>query len=721
MDGKQDYIQQLIAEFDKEVPHLKESMEELYQLQEQFVSDFNREKLASMTLEEYSLGRGADGKDNFCHRLEIDLDELGSMRGISSEKFGVWSSIGNGDYKISRTFKKKHKDDYDQAFEEVRELLVDLYDAGKNEDIAAISSNILHDWLKGKLLSIYFPDRYLNIFDRGMLKKCCDALGIELQQQDSVYLRECLYEYYKENETTKNWPLNLFGAFLWTKFRNLDASTLQTEPRMNLEELFKRYLSECVRNNDKKIKVEDLQMLYSDVTVNSYINGIRKINNKFNLNVFEINSSKEIIDKLSEWVKDADFIKLDNGNSNNSSNALKHYYFFLKARELFMAEGAPHVATPTAAGTQEADMSRYLNALRTKPFMLLAGISGTGKSRIVRELAYRCCPDEDDLRSDSTTPGNYLMVEVKPNWHDSSELKGYYSNISQKYILTPFIKFLVKAKKYPHVPFFVCLDEMNLAPVEQYFAEFLSIIETRRLKGDKLTTGVFVEKKYLTELGEAEDLTIPANVFVIGTVNMDDTTHQFSRKVIDRAMTIEMNGGKLEDMFGGSTALSYSPQSWSMDKELKVQYVTADEVLAAHPKWADSIKQQLVLKLNEVNACLNGTPFEVSYRVLNELVIYLGVLLDNEEPTTDDEFDDLVARAVDQILLMKVLPRIEGEEELFALTEEEQKVHPNVPNKLAWLQDICPNIEVAEGEMTAKKKIAEMLTRLNNGFTRFWP
>ena len=118
-----------------------------------------------------------------------------------------------------------------------------------------------------------------------------------------------------------------------------------------------------------------------------------------------------------------------------------------------------------------------LSAIRTKPFILLAGISGTGKSRIVRELAFKSCPKYLQDK-DGTTPGNYCMIEVKPNWHDSTELLGYYSNLSFSYQYKKFVKFLVKAMMNPEVPFFVCLDEMNLAPVEQYFAEILSVLET---------------------------------------------------------------------------------------------------------------------------------------------------------------------------------------------------------------------------------------------------
>ena len=131
--------------------------------------------------------------------------------------------------------------------------------------------------------------------------------------------------------------------------------------------------------------------------------------------------------------------------------------------------------------TLNKDVVSYLSAIRTKPFLLLAGISGTGKSRIVKEMAYASCPDEGDLREDKTSPGNYCLVEVKPNWNDSTELLGYETVLDGgNYHLTKFVKFLIKAMQHENVPFFVCLDEMNLAAVEQYFAEFLSILESRK-------------------------------------------------------------------------------------------------------------------------------------------------------------------------------------------------------------------------------------------------
>jgi hypothetical protein len=433
--------------------------------------------------------------------------------------------------------------------------------------------------------------------------------------------------------------------------------------------------------------------------------------------------------------------------------------------------------TPTL---EENDFNTYLTAIRTKPFILLAGISGTGKSRIVRELAFKSCPQylQDE---EGTTPGNYCMIEVKPNWHDSTELLGYYSNLSKGYQFKKFVMFLVKAKMFPKVPFFICLDEMNLAPVEHYFAEILSILETRKhpkiagtdeVDMEVIKTDPIVEARYFKELGqmsttknvstgqafsmnltdrdiymklfgiETENdideevgkktdlttigLTLPDNVIIIGTVNMDDTTHQFSRKVIDRAMTIEMNGGKLSDMYGGSNDLEYldeaEQEKWQ--KAFVQRYVTADEVLKEHSEVADKIIEEVPEKLDNINKALKGTPFEVSYRVLNELTIMIGVMLD--DPAEEGDIESIIDKALDRILLMKILPRIEGDADMFNLSSEFKKKNDIThENRLEWLKELASNIVISEDEphqQTAREKIQEMIERLGNQeFTRFWP
>lgn len=394
----------------------------------------------------------------------------------------------------------------------------------------------------------------------------------------------------------------------------------------------------------------------------------------------------------------------------------------------------------------------YLSAIRTKPFLLLAGISGTGKSRIVKEMAYASCPDEGDLREDKTSPGNYCLVEVKPNWNDSTELLGYETVLDGgNYHLTKFVKFLIKAMQHENVPFFVCLDEMNLAAVEQYFAEFLSILESRKdvdgtIKSEPLIPAAIFNKydnKLLKELFPSkekqekgtgypivdeelapysnatyeilreEGLRIPRNLIVVGTVNMDDTTYQFSRKVIDRAMTIEMNEVNLNDMFDieKSDALSYREdvvdkgcffapfaqsnnalQQMNGERELLVEKIkaTIGQTDADGTTTPDSLE-----------AILGKTPFRIAYRVVNELILHFYALRQENKKA---EFEELYNKALDNILMMKVLPRIEGNEDL---------VKEPLAQLATWTEVAYPK---------ANAKIVEMRERLERShFTSFWP
>lgn len=416
----------------------------------------------------------------------------------------------------------------------------------------------------------------------------------------------------------------------------------------------------------------------------------------------------------------------------------------------------------------EIKEDKVVTALRTKPFLLLAGISGTGKSQKVQELAYMTCPEGELRNENGTAPGNYCLVEVKPNWHDSTELLGYYSALSGRYELTDFIRFVYKAIKNETVPFFLCLDEMNLAPVEQYFAEYLSVLETRKNVGGKIQTQPLLKKEvfancalYKKETEESNPhmtsdgtlqvskalysekdaeiisylkdngLSLPDNLFVIGTVNMDDTTHQFSRKVIDRAFTIEMNGGNMADMFNdeSKSLLEYRNEDDVVPlATFRPKFVRAYEVLddVRYAKYAETIKTKIPELLgnsdgtadeDSINGVLNNTPFRVSYRVQNELVLYLSVLI--EQAGYPEEIDSLIGEAVLAILLEKVLPRVQGEQKQLATKNDSSNVLKDLKAFVA------KNFAPSEGETNGLyqkvvSKLAEMDEKLDNYYTNFF-
>ena len=376
----------------------------------------------------------------------------------------------------------------------------------------------------------------------------------------------------------------------------------------------------------------------------------------------------------------------------------------------------------------------YITAIKSKPFLLLAGISGTGKSRIVRELA-RACWDDGSEQYEAQKPKNFEMVQVKPNWHDSSELIGYVSRVSGKPVFEAgdFLKFVAKAWENPEVPYFLCLDEMNLAPVEQYFAEYLSVVESRKADGDGVITTDPILKKCdeqwyfdltakLTNDDEIrarfnkDGICIPQNLIVVGTVNMDETTFSFSRKVLDRAMTIEMNE---VDLYGGLT-----------DRHEKIGKLEAGNLIGTAVEGVDVYKnnkevcEKVINYLKVINANLEGTPFKVAYRTRNEFLLYVvnNLPYNKEEDGSEIAQSEIIARALDEITSMKILSRIEGDEtKIGNLLEQLREI---ISGQLKTISDIeysATKNEEGKAYSISLAKLKEMEKRLKtSGYTSFW-
>lgn len=378
----------------------------------------------------------------------------------------------------------------------------------------------------------------------------------------------------------------------------------------------------------------------------------------------------------------------------------------------------------------------YLSALRTKPFMLLAGISGTGKSRIVRKLAQASVTEKLQKIYDPKSvekgfnrwelhkPANFELVQVKPNWHNSLEVVGYKSNIgSPHYEFTPFVEFVARAWKHQDVPFLLCLDEMNLAPVEQYFAEFLSAIESRSIENgeyetdpiikpfsefdtrddngnvtDKLSDRMIAKligkldtqtKSDLADRFRTKGLTLPKNLLVLGTVNMDETTFSFSRKVLDRAMSIVMNDVEYDKFFTGETENDMAEFD-DATKELLIDRPIRG--LEAENNGAEQVEQYLTA----INEVLNETPFKLGYRAANEALLYVSAA-----HQFDGSID--VNAALDEFTLMKILSRIEGDKR-------------SIENLLDDLQRV-----INDNYPASNKKLVQMAKTLQNKqFVSYW-
>lgn len=403
-----------------------------------------------------------------------------------------------------------------------------------------------------------------------------------------------------------------------------------------------------------------------------------------------------------------------------------------------------------------SDLLPYLTAIRTKPFLLLAGISGTGKSRMARLLAQATASNE---LANAQKPGNFELIPVKPNWHDSTELLGYVSRISgnPEYILTDFVRFLFKASVYPQTPFFLCLDEMNLAPVEQYFAEYLSVIETRsKNENGIITTDVLIKfdpdiygasvvfqlENYYDDFISPEvswenisnaikndgGLRIPSNLVVIGTVNMDETTFSFSRKVLDRAMSFELNDVNMDEgVMADNSALP------SIDTAaVKASLLSANETYQA----CQPVAKIVLERLKRINGKLEGTPFKIAYRSRNEIMIYVYERMrDSIAMNYPDEnavrSSELFHQAMDEAVSMKILSRIEGDEQRIqdsfldnlemAITGDVTFEQPD-PNDVANQGDKEADAAHRNNEPypICRAKLKQMRTQLKHGYVSFW-
>ncbi|MDA2098746.1 DUF3578 domain-containing protein [Bacillus cereus] len=338
---------------------------------------------------------------------------------------------------------------------------------------------------------------------------------------------------------------------------------------------------------------------------------------------------------------------------------------------------------------EKKDLINFFLSLKTKPFVILSGISGTGKTKIVQWFAESLGATEEN--------GQFTLIPVRPDWSDSSDLLGYV-NLQGEFQDRPLIKVLEAADANPNRPYFVVLDEMNLARVEYYFSDFLSVIESRKWKDGKIVTS-----PVLPESITNKHITIPSNVYIIGTVNMDETTHPLSKKVLDRANTIEFNTVNL-DYFNFLMDMEEKEAEVASNRSLETEYLHLKECFKENEDLVRNISTILI----EINKILESVGAQVGYRIRDEICFYMAY---NEQGKLLS-FDE----ALDYQIYQKILPRLAGSD---GRTEE----------VLKQLYVLCANEEYDSGNNDASyakyprsaNKLSHMLRRFEyDGFTSFW-
>ena len=358
-------------------------------------------------------------------------------------------------------------------------------------------------------------------------------------------------------------------------------------------------------------------------------------------------------------------------------------------------------------------IENFYLSLKSKPFVILAGISGTGKTKLVKLFAEAIGATSDN--------GRFTIIPVRPDWSDPSDLIGY-KDISGVFRPGPLTEVLVQAREPQNrnKPFFVCLDEMNLARVEHYFSDLLSILETAQWSGEEIITDSIIKREMLETVEDKQrygNLYLPDNVYIIGTVNMDETTYPFSKKVLDRANTIEFNEIDLTQLPNLTEEDFASPVQIVPNSFLRSDYLVLKD---AYAEYQDLI-HQTTDKLVRVNQILESIHCHVGFRVRDAICFYLIYNKRFELMDSNDAFDIQ--------LLQKILPRIQGssmsvKRVLLQLLEE------TVGRKIGihdYLDDASPlysvSTDIAQEAQYPRsaRKLIFMIRRLEeDGFTSYW-
>jgi len=366
----------------------------------------------------------------------------------------------------------------------------------------------------------------------------------------------------------------------------------------------------------------------------------------------------------------------------------------------------------------------FLTLLRTNDFIILSGLSGSGKTQIVKSFA-------------EAMSGVAKVIPVKPNWTSSEDLLGFYNPLQRSYLTAPFLDALIEAERDPSRLHIICLDEMNLARVEYYFADFLSALENRDVQPEIVLYssdeaehvfsefkavikildeargeipeesindfGHFLSNKDINEklrnmigindnetfvslhsrlrrmlngiLNVPSKLKFPGNVRIIGAINIDETTHYLSPKVLDRAHIIKFDSPlryNLKEISEQITAYKIEP---------KKVYVNPSEFLPLRNKYPDyDLSDSLVNTLKSwANDHFEKVGVDLGLRTIRQSLLYRNLL---------SELDVSEKQILNNILRHKLLPRlsIDGNKKVGS-TEESmhdiiKKFHADVSSQL---------------------------------------
>lgn len=435
------------------------------------------------------------------------------------------------------------------------------------------------------------------------------------------------------------------------------------------KKIFQKYTNENFSKENNDLINEFVNWFHQKNNFKASYKGIVNIENLkfwdrtyFNSETFKINRNNKLssFNKIRQLIlnnTDTDWIDFNNSFSKGAPKAVlgeRNYLKFLEEyitstkyeeielnlfdKDEFKLEDFIDNCKNSGLKLSEQIITRYISSLLTKPFVLLSGLSGSGKTKLAQSFAQWLCESKEQ----------YCIVPVGADWTNREPLLGYVNALEpEKYILpeNKALELLIKANTDESKPYFLILDEMNLSHVERYFADFLSVMESKdKFKLHSSTTplksgnGLEIEREY----------SWPKNLFVVGTVNIDETTYMFSPKVLDRANVIEFRIGE-DEM---AEYLSEPKQLTDLNGEGKTMgesFVSiAKEESKANPEELKNALQVFFKALKVVGA-------EFGYRTASEIQTLFSKI-----DTINPEYASKKNDKIDFAIMQKLLPKLHG-------------------------------------------------------------
>ncbi len=353
------------------------------------------------------------------------------------------------------------------------------------------------------------------------------------------------------------------------------------------------------------------------------------------------------------------------------------YYLYILKKE-FLISDLPDTFDSVFA-------ERYITSLLTKPFVILTGNSGTGKTRIAKQFSQYLERTIDGKK-------NWLIIPVGADWTDNTKMLGFYNPLEERYVSTPTLDFILQSIKNPSIPYFLILDEMNLSHVERYFSDFLSAMES----DEAIPLYKVVENKVEENAAIPEKIRLPKNLFVTGTVNIDETTYMFSPKVLDRSNVVEFKPEKeaVLDLITGTVDANNVAAAGNGVAE---GFMDLAAIIRNGKCNVEQSKLEQVREfLGSIYEELQESGFEFAYRTVKEIRQYFAAAYELQK----DDFD--ITRTMDEQIVQKILPKIYGDRK-------------QIGELLDTLEKKCSEgIEDSSEEMTLSlKKIEQMKKRLD--------